>query len=155
MNSSRSILTMLVLLLAGIGWNCGDKDDGPTDPGSSVPTQLVGTWLYQSVTVNGVPTSLALALQWQQGTESAQFTVSGAGSFLYEELDADQNVNWFESGTIAVDGNDATILVTSDSEGQVDPPDSLSGTWHLEGDILSLSVDYQGATFVFYTIKIS
>jgi hypothetical protein len=137
--SAKNIIwgaALLVLLFTA--FSC-DKDDSPTGQSPSIPQELIGTWLYESATANGVPVSLDFILQWHEGTDSARFTLGADGSFLYEELDFEGGIVWIESGTFEVDGNTATITVTEDSDGPVDPPDILSGTWSISGDELTLS----------------
>lgn len=149
---SRIILSMIILSLLLIG--CEDKESIPTLPEPLIPSELVGFWLYQSATINGVEIHLGFILQWHEGAESAQFSVGDDGFFVYEELNADSEVIWVENGTMTVDDHNAIITVTSDTDGPVNPPDILSGTWHLEGDILALTTTYEGATVVMYAIKI-
>jgi hypothetical protein len=152
MKSKKPFIIILSGLLLVIGPGCG-KDDGPTDSGPVVPAELVDTWVYQSATINGMPINLSVILQWHIGTESAQFTVGEDGSFVDEELDGNGEVNWFKMGTFTVDGNTATITVTTDSDGPVEPPDTLTGTWVVDGDELTLTTEYMGATVVFVTIR--
>ncbi|MEE9555036.1 MAG: hypothetical protein V3W18_12125 [candidate division Zixibacteria bacterium] len=154
MRSISSVFVLSAIVLSLLVSSCEDKESIPTIPEPLIPSELVGTWLYQAATINGAEISIGFLLQWHEGVESAQFTVSADGTFLYEELDADTAVVWVENGTISIDGHNATIIVTSDSDGAVDPPDILSGTWHLEGDILALTTSYEGATVVMYAIKI-
>jgi hypothetical protein len=149
--------TYFIIIITGLALAAGsgcDKDDGPTDSNPAVPPELVDTWVYQSATINGVPINLSIILQWHVGTETARFTVGEDESFLEEELDGNGEVNWFRTGTFTVDGNSATITVTADSDGPVDP-DTLSGTWELDGDELTLTTDYQGATVVFVALRIA
>ena len=154
MRSIKSRIILATIVLSSLLIGCEDKESIPTIPEPLIPSELVGTWLYQAATINGEEYPLIFILQWHDGTESAQFTIGDDGTFLYEELDADTAVVWVENGTITIDGHNAVITVTSDTDGPVNPPDVLSGTWHLEGDILSMTTTYQGATIVLSSIKI-
>lgn len=153
MSSSKSLIATIVLLMTICLSACGDKNK-VTEPEASVPPQLAGTWLFQSATINGLPTSLPFTLEWKQGSVSARFTVSSNGSYLYEELAADSSVNWFRSGTFTVDGDSAVISVTSDSDGPVNPPSELRGTWRFEGEVLVLRTIVEGLVIELYAVKI-
>jgi len=143
----------LVFSIAVIG--CKDNNStGPNVPPPSIPSALQGIWEYQAVTVDGVEFDLAYALEWQDNTDYAQFTVGATGSFTYREYDVNDSVLWVESGTISVDDTTATITLTNDSDGPINPAEELSGAWHLEGDILSVSGDVDGYAVVFYTIRV-
>jgi hypothetical protein len=155
MNKTKMILAWAVICLLLMFTGCGKDDDNPSSPQINVPAELVGTWLYESVTANGVPVSLALILEWDPGTVAARFTVGDDGSIVYEELDADSAVVWTEWGTFTVDGNTATILFTEDDDGPIPDPEPMSGTWSLNEnqDELTLNTSYMGATLVFIAIR--
>ena len=140
------ILTMFVVV------NCGD-DDNATGPDNGIPSGLIATWTYQSATIGEIPVSLELVLQWQEETVSARFTVSDDGTFVNEELDSLDVPIWTERGTFTVSGNNATITITSDSDGPVDPPDIMSGTWALDGNELTLTTTLEGYPVVIVATK--
>jgi len=153
MDKAKVILVLATICLLLILVGCGKDDNNPAGPQNNVPAELVGGWLYDSATLNGGPFSLALLLGWDPGTEAARFMVGADESFIYEELDADSAVVWTESGTFTVDGNTATITVTENDDGPVNPPDILSGTWAVSGDTLTLSTTYLGATVVLTAVR--
>ncbi|UCC79749.1 MAG: hypothetical protein JSW64_16045 [Candidatus Zixiibacteriota bacterium] len=154
MNKFRSILPWAIICLLILPAGCG-KDDNPTNPGSNVPPELVGTWLWQSATANGIPIGLGWVFEWNPGTVAARFTVGSDGSLVHEELDADSVVVWSEWGTFTVDGNTATISITENDNGPVDPPWEMTGTWALNEnqDELTLNTTYMGATVVLVAVK--
>ena len=147
------VIAVLALSLTMV--SCSDKDDTPTQPGESIPQELVDTWLYQSASINDVPVGLALVLQWQPETESAIFTVGSDESFIYEELHSDGTNIWTEIGTIEINGDNATITVTEDTDGPVAPPDILDGSWSLDGDILSLSTTLESLIVVMTAVRLN
>jgi hypothetical protein len=153
MNKIKLTLVGMVICLLLLSAGCGKDDDNPAGPQNNVPAELVGGWLYDSATLNGVPFSLALLLQWEPGTEAARFMVGSDGSLVYEELDSDSAVVWTEWGTFTVNGNTATLTITENDDGPVDPPQVLSGTWAVNGDTLTLSTIYQGATVVLTAVR--
>lgn len=131
MKSIRIISGLLIILSFFIIANCGDDKNTSTDPESSVPPELIGTWTYQSATIDEHPIHLGFVLFWHSGTVSARFTIGADGSFFNEELDSAGVVHWTENGTFTVDGNNATITLTSNDDGAIEPPKVLSGTWAL------------------------
>jgi len=152
MKSIRITASLSAMLLVVIIAGCG-KDDDSTGPDTSIPAELIATWTYQSATINEIPVSLGLALQWHEGTVSARFTISDDGTFVNEELDSDGMLIWTESGTFTVSGNNATITITSNSDGPVNPPDVMSGTWALDGNELTLTTTLEGLTVVIVATK--
>lgn len=150
----KAILISVIICLLLLSFGCG-KDDNPAGPQNNVPAELVGTWYYQSGTLNGDPQELSFLLRWNLGTEYARFTVGSDRSFVYEELDVDSVVVWTESGTFTVNGNNATISVTENDDGPVNPPDVLSGTWSLNAnqDELTLSTTFLGMPVVLVASK--
>ena len=144
-----AILTMISLVV--VVADCG-KDNDSTGPDTSIPAGLIATWTY--LTINGLPVqNFRLFLGWQEETVSARFTVGGDGTFVNRELDSDDMVIWTENGTFTVSGNQATITITSDSDGPVDPPDIMSGTWALNGNELTLTTTMLGQPLVIVATK--
>ncbi|UCE66465.1 MAG: hypothetical protein JSU85_00190 [Candidatus Zixiibacteriota bacterium] len=153
MNKVKAILLLVFICMLLLTAGCGKDDDNPAAPENNVPAELVGMWLYESATLNGVPFGLGLLLGWEPGTVAARFTVGSDRSFLYEELDADSAVVWTEWGTFTVDGNTATITRTENDAGPMNPPEIMSGTWTLSGDTLVLTTSYEGLTVVLTAVR--
>lgn len=155
MDRFKSVLSLAFIGLFLLAAGCGKNNDNPAGPQNNVPAELVGTWYYQSGTLNGQPRDLSFLLQWKLNTEYARFTVGSDGSFVYEELDIDSSVVWTESGTFNVDGNSATISVTENDDGPVEPPDVLSGTWALNEnqDELTLTTSVLNMPVVLIAVK--
>lgn len=151
MKSIRIIAILAMIFLVVIVAHCG-KDNDSTGPDTSIPAGLVATWTY--VTINGLPVqNFRLFLGWQEETVSARFTVSGDGTFVNEELDSDDMVIWTENGTFTASDNQATITITSDSDGPVNPPDVMTGTWALDGNELTLNTTFEGFPLVIVATK--
>ncbi|UCE66809.1 MAG: lipocalin family protein [Candidatus Zixiibacteriota bacterium] len=128
-----SILLVLAFLLAGCG------KDGTTTPNVRVfPSELVGTWNYQSVTIDGQEAVLRLILDWQEETVMAALIISDDGEFVINEYSANDSLLYFEDGTFAVNGNYFTITIYNNSNGVVSPPVSRDGTWEVSGNHLIL-----------------
>ncbi len=152
MKSIRIMVIMSMIIPVVIISGCGEDKD-PIGPDTSIPAELVAIWTYQSASINQQEINLGIVLQWQEGTVSARFTVSDNGTFVNEELDIEETVQWTESGTFTVDGNNATITITSDSDGPVEPPDIMSGTWALNGNLLTLTTTLEGLTVMIVAAK--
>ncbi len=152
MKSIRIMAIMSMIIPVVIISGCGEDKDS-TGPDTSIPAGLIATWTYQSATINEQEINLGIVLQWQEGTVSARFTVSDDGTFVNEELDIEETVQWTESGTFTVSDNNATITITSDSDGPVEPPDIMSGTWALDGNLLTLTTTMEGFTVVLVAVK--
>ena len=155
MNTIKSILFYTSILFISLAPGCGKDDNNPAAPTGDVPAELLGTWYYQSASINGVQVPLGFILGWDQGTVSARFTVGSDESFIYEELNADAAVVWTESGTFTVDGNSATITITENDDGPVDPPEVLSGTWSFNeaANQLTLNTTYNNIAVVFVAVR--
>ena len=155
MNKTKLILGCALALLIALSAGCGKDDDNPAAPQDNVPAELVGTWYYESGTLNGEPRDLSFLLRWESGTEAARFTVGSDRSFVNEELDADSAVVWTETGTFTVDGNNATITVTETDDGPVQPPEVMSGTWALNEaqDQLTLTTSFLGMPVVLIAVR--
>ncbi len=147
----RIIAILAMISLVVVAADCG-KDNDSTGPDTSIPAGLIATWTY--LTINGVPVqNFGFFLGWQEETVSARFIVSDDGTFVNEELDSDGIVIWTENGTFTVSGNNATITITSDSDGPVNPPDIMTGTWALDGNELTLTTTVLGQTLVIVATK--
>ncbi|UCC79654.1 MAG: hypothetical protein JSW64_15540, partial [Candidatus Zixiibacteriota bacterium] len=78
MKTIKIISTLLVLAFL-IG-SCG-KDEPTTPNVRPFPSELVGTWNYQSVTVGGQEQVLRLILDWEEETVRAALIISDDGEF--------------------------------------------------------------------------
>jgi hypothetical protein len=143
MSLARSLLILsLAFVLLPLG--CKKDEDSPTSPGTTgIPASLVGTWTLQSATVNGQPADLAVVFNWVEGTQSASITVAANGAYTYKEFDAGATLLFTSAGTITVSGASFTISVTSENGQALPTPETLSGTWALAGNALTLTIASQ------------
>jgi hypothetical protein len=138
------VLFLGSVLLAG----CGTDD--PTDlEDFSPPADMVGTWIFQSATENGAPTTLALAMEWSPGTVESRLHVEANGAFVVEDVDAAGGQLWFESGflIVNVETNEVEMNVQLDSDGPSSEVVPL--TFTLGGGVLTLELIEGGTTLVF------
>jgi hypothetical protein len=128
-----SILLVLAFLLSGCG-----KDE-PTTPNVRVfPPELVGTWDFQSVTIDGQEAVLRLILGWQEETVRATLTISNDGDIVINEYSANDSILYYQEGTFAVNGDYFTMTFYNGSFGVISPPVIDEGTWEVSGDQLLL-----------------
>jgi hypothetical protein len=143
-----SILLVLAFLLAGCG-----KDE-PTTPNVRVfPPELVGTWDFQSVTIDGQEAVLRLIMGWQEETVRATLSISADGDLVINEYSADDSLIYFEEGTFAVNSNYFTMTFYSSSFGVISPPVIDEGTWEVSGDQLMLYLNRNEIIAAIITVR--
>lgn len=146
------LVGLLVGLLAGLLLlACGEDegDDGGTGPGDGhPPAELVDSWEYASVTVNGTGASLATVLDWVAGAASARFHVFRSdGTFSYEEVNGSGGQLFVETGFIFIDGDEMDVNILAMNG--VDIIETQRYDWNLAGDVLTLSRTQGSDTYVF------
>jgi len=142
------ILTTYIVLFGLIAVGCNDDDSDPLDPqGGPPPAEMIGTWTFQSVTVDGAAASLPDVLEWQPSAVAARLMVQANGAYVYEEVDANGGQLWFESGFVFVDGSEIDINVLLDGDGAVNETSTL--TYMIIGNVLTLEEVHLGAINVF------
>lgn len=148
MLSTRNI-AMLMFLLAFIAMGCSDEDEGdPEGVGSGKPpAAMVGTWIFQSVTVNGTAAALDTTMEWKPGAVEARFHVQTNSAYWYEEVDTRGGQLWGESGFVFIDGTEMDINVQQNSDGPVS--ETVRAGWTLGGGTLTLTEVVGGDTIVF------
>lgn len=143
----------LILLLAGLlVLGCGsDDDDDNVDPTGNEdghpPAAMLGTWVFQSVTVDGVAASLADVLEWLPATVRAEINIQTNGTYVFQEVNASGGQLWWESGFVYVSGNEIDINTLQDGDGLVNETSYL--TYTLVNGILTLIEVDEGITVVF------
>lgn len=139
----------ICLLALGFAPGCGDEDDvddGPNGPGSGAPPpDMVGTWRYQSVTVNGAPANLSDVLGWVAGAVAADLSIQTNSAHVYQEVNAGGGQLWFESGFIFIDGTELDINIQQDTDGS--RSDTIRYAWTLSSGVLTLELLGQATVF--------
>ena len=139
---------LFIGILAGLAlvMVSGCSDDGsPTNGGGdTLPAEVVATWDFQSVIVNGWAEALEDVLEWDANTVRATLVINSDGSYRYSEWNASGQEVWWESGTIAINGTSITWTPTADSDGSPDP--AWSGTWSVTANIFSITRLEQSST---------
>jgi hypothetical protein len=142
----RITLCMIVLLSLFAFLGCGEEDSSPVAP-SPLPSEFVGTWVYQSVTVNGTQVPLDNALEWQPTTVSAAMTFDSDNNYTYEERDSSGGVSWTESGSVSVSGQTFSLRVTKQN-GVPIQPDITIGTVVVNSNQMTATVQDGANTIV-------
>ncbi|MDH3727840.1 MAG: hypothetical protein OER77_09945 [Myxococcales bacterium] len=142
MNRAK-ILVGCVLLFGLLLVGCsGDEDD---EPGSgNPPAALLGTWVFESVTVNGAPQALGDVLDWQVGTVAASMNILSNGALSISEVDAGGQQTHFEKGFVYVDGNEMELNILALDLLTIE--ETISGTYTLSGSTLTYTTLENGDT---------
>jgi hypothetical protein len=143
---SHGLLSALVLLVA-----CGGSatDEGDDDETGHPPAAMVGLWIFQSATVNGTPTPLADALEWDPATTAARFNIQAMGGYQYEEVNSAGAQIWSEFGWIFVDQEGGTIEVNVQGDSDGTTSDQFDLGYTLGGGVLTFELVEGSTTSVF------
>ncbi len=147
---SSILLAMALAISTGCGGDDDDDDNNPMDPDDTSghpPAEMVGSWGFQSVLVNGNPTPLSDALEWHDGVVAARFHIQTNSAYVYEEVDTRGGQIWYEHGFVYVDGNEIDVNILGDGDGPVEETSFL--TFTLQGDVFTLQESEDGTTTVF------
>ena len=119
MERIRIITIGSLLLLAVIaGCSSSDKDEPPMGSFTMPPPpQMVGSWIFQSVTVNGAAASLASVQEWVPQTVQSKVHIQANNAYIYEEVNISGGQLWFESGFLVIEGDSVDIVAQMDSDG--------------------------------------
>ena len=140
MKNLRSLL-MLAALCGVVALACGDDSSEDDDPGNGnegpPPPNLVGVWVYQSVTVDGAPADLGDTLDWVPGAVAAELQIVENSAFVYQEVDATGAQLWAELGFVFVnDAGEIDVNIQRNSDGDVD--EMLTFVFTVTDDTLTL-----------------
>jgi hypothetical protein len=136
---------LAVFLLAAFTLVSCKKDS--TNPATTQQGQLAGTWNPQSATINGQPSTPAVALNWVQGAVSARLTINANNTFSYSEMDGANAVVYSNGGTYTISGNTVTLTYTTEN-GQPINPATASLTFAVAGNQLTTTSVEGGNTIV-------
>jgi len=150
---ARWFVTILmgVALTAGMT-GCIGSDDIPTipgindDDGDTAPAALVGNWTFQSVTLDGVSQDLSDWFEWNAETVEAHLTINANFTMGSEEVDAQSNVLYYDSGTFTVNGQNLIVTINSENGNAVTAYTPFSGTWLVVSSLMTLTMIDDGHT---------
>ena len=156
MKTLNLILLAALIIVLMLSTGCGDSPTGPDQEKKeeinwSTPSpELVGMWLFTVVSVNGSPSNLSSALDWESGSVYAAIQIEGDGILYYAEFDKDFEITINGSGKFQTAGNKLNFNLTNDHGNTL----NISGTWAINGDILTLSGKSDGKSLQLTTEKI-
>jgi hypothetical protein len=139
----RSLISLLslMLLMTVVVIGCSDDDDdNPAGSNTATfPTDLAGTWEQQSVSFNGVSQDIATFFDWDTSAIKATITMFTDYTHRYEELDAQDSILYYDEGTLTLDGQNVTVVVTSENGQAITPDTTCVGTWAVVGNLLTIT----------------
>lgn len=148
--SRATLLTAITLFSLLLIAGCSEDEDDPGGAsGGKPPAAMVGTWIFQSVTVDGGAASLATVMEWQPNSVEARLHIQANGAYVVEEVNAMGGQLWFESGFVFVDGGEMDINVQQDSDGPVDETSMV--TFTLNAGTMTIT-ENDGGTIVVFTL---
>ncbi len=140
---------IFLFIIFSCSTNEDDSSIGPED--GHPPTEMISTWIYQMVTVDGVPSSLSVVMEWvPNAVEARLHIVNDIGSYAYEEVNSMGGQLFAETGFVYVEGNEIDINKLQD--GQANPiNETVVMTFTLVADTLTVQENKAGA-FLVYTL---
>ncbi len=148
----QRIIPFCFILLCTIFSCSTNEDDSSTGPDEGhPPTEMISTWIYQTVTVDGVLSSLGVVMQWAPNAVEARLhIVNDIGSYVYEEVNSVGGQLFAETGFVFVEGNEIDINKLQDGQGNP-INETVFMTFTLVADTLTLQENDAGA-ILFYTL---
>lgn len=162
MKRTRGFALLVTFAIAFMFTGCG-RDGGPVDPmgggntppgsgDSTLPSELVATWTFQSLQMMDTPLDLAFFMEWEEETATARVQICPDGSITYRELDENDELVCSLHGTMEVDGDQFSYEIIEEFEGE-NIEKTASGTWAVDGNQLSLTVVQDEMPLVFILTK--
>jgi hypothetical protein len=112
---------------------------------------MIATWIYQSVLVDSVPSSLSIVMDWDPNAVQARLhIVNDIGSYVYEEVNIAGGQLFAETGFVYVEGNEIDINKLQDGQGNP-LNETIFMTFALVADTLMLQENDEG-TILNYTL---
>jgi len=133
----RLMIGLIILLAFFIGISCGD-DKKVTNPVETTPASLVGTWWYDSGTVDDVPIASFAQISFTD-TSEAGFVTFGANRVWNAGETYDTQTVFTQSGTLTTKADTLTITRLVLNGNPAEPHDTSSSLWHVSGDTLRLT----------------
>ncbi len=147
---SKALLIALALMLGSLMFlGCSEDDDGgPTGNGDGhPPAEMIGSWIFQSATVNGAAANLPDVMEWHVGSVQARLHIQENSAYVYDEVLVGGGQNWWESGFVYVEGGEIDINVQQDGDGPVN--ETEYATYTLAEGVFTLTMQDEGDTVVF------
>ena len=146
----QKVLPISLLLFFTIFSCSNNEDDNSTgSENGHPPAEMIDTWIYKSVTVNSIPSSLSVVMDWDPNAVEARLhIVNDIGSYVYEEVNSVGGQLFAETGFVHVEGN--AVEINKLEDGQGNPiNETVFMTFELVSDTLTLQEIDDGTTLVF------
>ena len=156
MKTLNLILSIVLIIGLMLSAGCGDSPTGPDQekkeeiPWSAPSQELVGMWLFTEVSVNGSPSNLSSALDWEPNSAYAAIQIESDGTMYYAEFDQEFEITINGSGTVQTAGNKLKFSLTNDHGNTL----NISGTWSVNGNKLTLTGKSDGKSLKLTSEKI-
>jgi hypothetical protein len=138
MKTNRLVVGLLLLLSLFIYFGCSDDDDdNPTNSSDPVPSALVGTWWFDSATINGVPATLD-DLSFTDTAQTMSITFNSDRTWSSAEYYNDIMV-FSQSGTFTVKSDTLNVTRTMIDGTPVEPPESYKAAYLVNSNNLTLT----------------
>lgn len=137
---------LALLIFAGCSGGNEDENSGTGPSGGPPPPELVDTWSFVSVTVNGNAASLDSVMEWVSGAVGARFTIYANNAYSYEEINNVGAQLYSEIGYIINNGNQIEVIITDLSGNEVE---SFVITYVISSNTLTISLIDGSNTIVF------
>lgn len=148
---TKTLLRGLLLAVGVLAAGCGASGDDPMDVEENFhPTaEMVGTWIFESVTVDGAPASLADVLEWLPNAVESRLHIQASGAYVYEEVNSAGGQLWFESGFVLVNTENGEFELNSQLDSDGPNTDIVLLTYTLVSGVLTLEIEEFGVVTVF------
>ena len=139
-------LTLSILLIIGLMLSAG-CGDSPTGTGKDTKVevewttpyaQMVGMWLFTSAQVNGSPSGLASALDWEDGSAYAAIEIESDGTLYYAEFDEYFKITISGEGQVYSGKSPHTSKFKFSLTNDHGNTRKVSGSWSVSGNNLTL-----------------
>jgi len=135
--------------------SCSESTNNSTDSdGDGKPSaEMIGSWIFTSVTVDGNPVNLSIEMEWVAGAVEARLHVYENSAYAYEQVDTKGGQLWAESGFVFVDESENEIDINVQQINGSSVTETVYVTYTLIGNTLTLTEIDEGTTIVFTLIK--
>ena len=144
-------LLVFFSLMLGACTQDRDDDEGGDDGGGHPPAEMLGSWDFDSATVDGTPTPLADALDWHPQAVSADIQIMTNGAYAYQEVNGSGGQLWSESGFIFVDGDELDMNVQHNTDGPASEMTRMA--WTIDAGVFTLEFVESGETVVLTLLR--
>ncbi|NOG45750.1 MAG: hypothetical protein HND50_10975 [Calditrichaeota bacterium] len=147
------LINFVILFSMLVFFSCSESTDNSTESeGEGKPlTEMVGTWIFSSVTVDGNQDSLGTVMGWDEYAVEARFHIYENGAYAFEQVDISGGQLWSESGFIYVDENENEMDINVQQVNGTPVTETVAVTYILIEDTFTVTENEEG-TLITYTL---